>query len=493
METTKDGEIFKAPNHAERTLGKIQTYLQKQLLIDVILRAGNVRIESHRVILSAVSDYFAAMFTSNVQEANEMEVVLHGIDPQSLRDCIQYIYTGMITLSESTVEKLLATASILQLSEVVMACCTYLVKQLHPSNCLGIRSFADQQGCLDLLRAAHTYTMEHFVMVTQNQEFLMLHSDDVRHLLASDDLNVPSEETVYHALLAWAKNDLVHRKKDLSQLLAEIRLPLLSPQFLSDTVDSESLIKENTRCQRLVMEAMKYHLLPERRPQLQNTRTKPRKSTVGDLFIVGGMDNPKGATVVEKFDLRTSSWSSVTHMKSRRLQFGAVAIEGRILLVGGRDGLKTLNSVESFHPKSKTWSMLPPMNTHRHGLGVAVLEGPVYAVGGHDGWSYLATVERYDPINQQWDFVPQMSSPRSTMGVAVLQNKLYAVGGRDGSACLRTVELYDPHINRWSLCAPMSKRRGGLGVIACGGCLYAIGGHDTPASQEASRQLSSVE
>ena len=39
---------------------------------------------------------------------------------------------------------------------------------------------------------------------------------------------------------------------------------------------------------------MKYHLLPERRPMLQSPRTKPRKSTVGTLFAVGGMDSTKG-------------------------------------------------------------------------------------------------------------------------------------------------------------------------------------------------------
>lgn len=41
------------------------------------------------------------------------------------------------------------------------------------------------------------------------------------------------------------------------------------------------------------MEAMKYHLLPERRPMLQSARTHPRKSTVGVLYAVGGMDANK--------------------------------------------------------------------------------------------------------------------------------------------------------------------------------------------------------
>ena len=48
------------------------------------------------------------------------------------------------------------------------------------------------------------------------------------------------------------------------------------------------------------MEALKYHLLPERRPSLQSPRTKPRKSTVGVLFAVGGTDNTKGDSLDTK-------------------------------------------------------------------------------------------------------------------------------------------------------------------------------------------------
>jgi kelch-like protein 1/4/5 len=44
------------------------------------------------------------------------------------------------------------------------------------------------------------------------------------------------------------------------------------------------------------MEALKYHLLPERRPMLQSPRTRPRKATVGILYAVGGMDANKGKT-----------------------------------------------------------------------------------------------------------------------------------------------------------------------------------------------------
>ncbi|XP_033098925.1 kelch-like protein 5 [Anneissia japonica] len=492
MEDLSEGECFRSINHAERTFKKMEGYLHRKQLTDVILIAENVRIPAHRLVLSSVSDYFGAMFTHDVREATEVEIELHNLDPNALKACIHYIYTGRTNLREDNVEALLATACILQLSEVVEACCGYLMKQLHPSNCLGIRAFADTQGCKDLLKVAHNYTTEHFEEVTQNQEFLILAADEVCELLSSDDLNVRNEQTVYYAMLAWVKHDLPNRHTAIAQLLAHIRMPLLSPQFITDVIDNNALVRDES-CQRLIMEAMKYHLLPERRPVMQSARTKPRKSTVGTLYAVGGMDSTKGATSIEKYDLRTNTWSHVGHMSGRRLQFGVAVIEDKLYVVGGRDGLKTLNTVECFHPKTREWSMLPVMGTHRHGLGVTVLEGPMYAVGGHDGWSYLATVERYDPQSKQWSYVAPMTTPRSTVGIAVLDKKLYAVGGRDGSACLRSVEVYDPHTNRWTMCAPMSKRRGGLGVAVCNGCLYAVGGHDAPASQQSSRQFDCVE
>ncbi|XP_032258773.1 kelch-like protein 1 isoform X1 [Mirounga angustirostris] len=492
MDSSSSEEFYQAVHHAEQTFRKMESYLKQQQLCDVILIVGNRKIPAHRLVLSSVSDYFAAMFTSDVCEAKQEEIKMEGIDPNALWDLVQFAYTGCLELKEDTIENLLAAACLLQLPQVVEVCCHFLMKLLHPSNCLGIRAFADAQGCIELMKVAHSYTMENIMEVMRNQEFLLLPAEELHKLLASDDVNVPDEETIFHALMMWVKYDMQRRCNDLSMLLAFIRLPLLPPQILAD-LENHALFKNDLECQKLILEAMKYHLLPERRTLMQSPRTKPRKSTVGTLYAVGGMDNNKGATTIEKYDLRTNLWIQAGMMNGRRLQFGVAVIDDKLFVIGGRDGLKTLNTVECYNPKTKTWTVLPPMSTHRHGLGVTVLEGPIYAVGGHDGWSYLNTVERWDPQSQQWTFVASMSIARSTVGVAALNGKLYSVGGRDGSSCLSSMEYYDPHTNKWNVCAPMCKRRGGVGVATCDGFLYAVGGHDAPASNHCSRLLDYVE
>lgn len=77
----------------------------------------------------------------------------------SFIQALLFYIPGRLELREDTIESLLSASCLLQLSAVVQACCSFLMKQLHPSNCLGIRSYADAQGCRDLQRAAHAYTM----------------------------------------------------------------------------------------------------------------------------------------------------------------------------------------------------------------------------------------------------------------------------------------------------------------------------------------------
>lgn len=41
-------------------------------------------------------------------------------------------------------------------------CCEFLKKQLDPTNCLGIRAFADTHACRDLMRIAEKFTHHNF-------------------------------------------------------------------------------------------------------------------------------------------------------------------------------------------------------------------------------------------------------------------------------------------------------------------------------------------
>lgn len=65
--------------------------------------------------------------------------------------------------------------------------------------------------------------------MSKNQEFYQLSAEQLSSLLKSDDLNVPSEQEVFNALMDWVQHDFSGREKHIPDLLALIRLPLLSP------------------------------------------------------------------------------------------------------------------------------------------------------------------------------------------------------------------------------------------------------------------------
>ena len=64
----------------------------------------------------------------------------------------------------------------LQLVEIQDVCCEFLKRQLDPSNCLGIRAFADTHACRDLLRIADKFTHHNFQEVQRVSEWALNHN-----------------------------------------------------------------------------------------------------------------------------------------------------------------------------------------------------------------------------------------------------------------------------------------------------------------------------
>lgn len=73
------------------------------------------------------------------------------------------------------------------------------------------------------------------------------------------------------------------------QLMKCVRLPLLRRDFLMSNVDTELLVRHHSECKDLLIEALKYHLMPEQRGVLSNSRTRPRRCEGASpvLFAVG--------------------------------------------------------------------------------------------------------------------------------------------------------------------------------------------------------------
>ena len=397
---------YTSEKHPRSTFSELNLIRKHHELCDVVILVGNRKLFAHKVILAACSPYFRAMFTGELAESRQTEVTIRDVDETAMDILVEFCYTSYIVVEESNVQTLLPAACLLQLAEIQDVCCEFLKRQLDPSNCLGIRAFADTHACRDLLRIADKFTQHKFQEVVEHEEFLLLPVNQLIDIISSDELNVRSEEQVYQAAISWIKYNISERRQHLPLALQHVRMPLLAPKFLVGTVGADLLIKSDDSCRDLVDEAKNYLLLPQERPHMQGPRTRPR----------------------------------------RPIRRGEV-----LFAVGGWCSGNAIESVERYDPQQSEWKMVSSMSKRRCGVGVAVLGDLLYAVGGHDGTSYLNSIERYDPQTNQWSAeVAPTSSCRTSVGVAVLDGYLYAVGGQDGVSCLNHVERYDPEENKWT-------------------------------------------
>nr|XP_057905708.1 kelch-like protein 20 [Doryrhamphus excisus] len=460
------------------------------------------------------------MFTTDLKESKQERVAINGVEPQMIGMLVSYAYTSEVYISKANVQALLAAANLLDVMAVREACCRFMERQMDEMNCVGIHCFAEAHSCKQLEKRSMDYILEHFSCVCQQEEFLSLCVDKLTEILASDDVNVSSEELVFEAAMLWL-NKCPSRKQSFDKVLEHVRLPLISPYYLHDVIESLDVVKENQGCQRLISEAKDYLLLKDRRRELFCPRTRPRRSTgTSEVIItVGGEDDKVVLRSVESFDPMTNKWKNLACLPFAVSKHGLVVSDSTLYLAGGEfpDGSAS-RELWRYDPCFNSWMEMAPMNVARSELGLVMLDGFVYAVGGWEGRYRLASVECYNPHTNSWQFTESVKMAVTSPAVVALDGLLYVTGGavledgdgtdltqvynpktaswtevspmqipRSGSAACGwhaskentdKVECYNPKTNQWTMCSPMKERRYRPGAAVLDGKIYVLGGEE---------------
>ena len=95
---SEEQQNFALVDHASRTMSKLSSFCRQNFLCDVIFICGHgqnqQRIPAHRLMMATLSDYFRAMFDSNMLETKQREIVINDIDPEAFEKLILYAYEG---------------------------------------------------------------------------------------------------------------------------------------------------------------------------------------------------------------------------------------------------------------------------------------------------------------------------------------------------------------------------------------------------------------
>ncbi|XP_031728168.1 kelch-like protein 24 isoform X1 [Anarhichas minor] len=477
---TGEDYLFVEARHPNTVLQGLNSLRLNNAFCDVTLCCGGQEFPCHRIVLASFSSYFQAMFSTDLIESKQERVAINGVEPQMIGMLVSYAYTSEVYISKANVQALLAAANLLDVMDVREACCHFMKRQMDEMNCVGIHCFAEAHSCKVLEKLSMDYIHEHFSSVSQQEEFLSLCVDKLTEIIASDFLNVPKEEMVFEAAMSWL-NKCSSRRQSFEKVLEHIRLPLISPYYLHDVIESLDVVKENQGCQKLISEAKDYMLLKDRRGELYCPRARLRRftGTAEVIVTVGGEDDKVVLRSVESFDPVTHQWKNLACLPFAVSKHGLVVSDSTLYLAGGEfpDGSAS-REMWRYDPRFDSWMESAPMNVARSELGLVMLDGFVYAVGGWEGRSRLDSVECYNPHNNSWQFTESVKMAVTSPAVVALDGLLYVTGGavlEDGDGT-DLAQVYNPKTTAWTEVAPMQIARSGSAACTLKGKIYVIGG-----------------
>ncbi|XP_035689797.1 kelch repeat and BTB domain-containing protein 2-like [Branchiostoma floridae] len=236
---------------------------------DVVLEVEGRRFPCHRLVLSAASPYFRAMFTSDMAESRQKTVVLQGLDADMFVEILSYIYSGTLHVSLDKVQPLYQAADLLQLDYVRDTCSSYMAMNVECSTCVDLYKFAEvfsvdivRNRCLQLIN-------RHFVEVSSREEFCSLNVNQLTEIISHDELEVKEETTVWEAVVRWVQHSREDRIHHLPSILPHIRFNLLTPDDTAAILE-HPLVREDPGSSEVIRDAVQKGD-PNLKPRLGHT------------------------------------------------------------------------------------------------------------------------------------------------------------------------------------------------------------------------------
>ncbi|VVC86356.1 unnamed protein product [Leptidea sinapis] len=100
-------------NHQPNFISMFTTLLNTKTLVDVTLAAEGQHLQAHKVVLSACSTYFQALFVDN--PSRHPIVILKDVTFADLRTMVDFMYYGEVNVTEEQLPQVLDTAKLLKI------------------------------------------------------------------------------------------------------------------------------------------------------------------------------------------------------------------------------------------------------------------------------------------------------------------------------------------------------------------------------------------
>ncbi|XP_007441185.1 kelch-like protein 21 isoform X1 [Python bivittatus] len=443
---------------------------------DAILEVGEKCFLVNRWALARHSCYFEAMFFGGTRESVERHIRIGGIEAEPFQALLDFTRTGSLCIAPGNVASLLQTADFLRFEAAKRRCEVFLERELHVSNCLSLRAYAQHFACVALASAALNVALTHWADVVAHGEVEELPKETLRELLQSDELFVAREDLVFDTVMQWVVADLPGRAESFLELVGLVRVPFLSLSFLDHLVKRSQrpgldapaqLLKELDRC-------------PP--PSWKDVAQAPCVSrSYETLFVVAGKRDQEQQELFH-FLPKAGVWRACSPLKRRNLTQYAVAAVGNFLFVTGGNFREEffwapVDWVLIYNSWDDSWQEGPAMKEARNSHCAVGVGFHLYVMGGSAPEGITPSVERLALADSSWEPTSPLIHPVERAGAAGVGTRIYVVCGLDenGDVC-RAVQRLDVETDMWDVVSFSPLPRYDLCVAALNGAIYTIGG-----------------
>lgn len=476
--------LFRDDSYSGQFLQRLSALRRDGHYHDVTLCVGKETFPCHKVVLSASCAYFHAMFTSGLEECTSGRVEIKGVDPDTMRSIVDYVYTAEITITTDNAQRLLQACDQFRLDGLQQACESFMLKEIHPTNCIGFYKFSKLFALKNLRAGTRNEMLTKFKeIVNTSVEFKELTSDELIEYVSDDGLCVDSENVVFDAVVQWLDYDVTGRNAAFEDVIRHVRLPFATSDYLCYVIANADVVAGSRAAREIVEEARLYHMLADRRHEMVTPRTMPRRcfGPTSRLVVLGGlMRDDRENRHCWFLHEEKSTWQLLAQMPKPNWKFYSVCVlQHGILIAGGYHG-SVKPDCWLFDTMEKKWKSFPAMTSGRCKHRAVVQGEKVYVIGGEDDLDQpLNAVERFDGRLRQWTKVAGMLTGLSDPLAHSCGANIFVFGGiGDGDRTSSLTQMYDPVWDRWHYRAPMPEPcRLGAGVVV-NDRIYVVGGYN---------------
>lgn len=384
---------FKDKEQSSNLLLQLNRLRQENILTDVLLCSDNTEIPCHRNVLVSSSPYFRAMFCNNFVERQQTKIDLKGITSTILSSIIDYVYTGLISISMDDVLPLMQAASMLQYGRLFEACSSFLQEQLSPDNCLSMIRLSDIMSCKSLRDKAKEMAMKSFCDVSISEDLCELSLTELMGYLEDDSL-CAEEEQVFETLVAWIHHDPLSRRGAISDLFKKVRLRYIHPTYLFQFIANDPLIQSSTLCTELIesvrrlMFSVSTKCSGDIAADFKHPWVAPRRYSYHDMLVVvgGRKNNEQTSREAIVFDERSQMWQWLTKLPVRLYKASYVALHSILYVIGGLTtnpkNSEVSRTVYTLSLKTNHWRTAEPMLEPRFAHQSVSYLHFIFALGG---------------------------------------------------------------------------------------------------------------